>query len=999
MNSLYFWKTWNSPYKQIYIFLLSVFVFVLVALGYSSYKGIEGVVKWEVETELEPVKVVIDNFAKNLFNFTVESESFYALDKFVTTEIQVNTTYAYIYLALVIIAVIFIITTLSFLDLYWFMGGMLLFLFFLFSMKIELLGLFGRIDGIPMVVVFLVYGSLSFVFNSYYKSASYLIRLVSFLVLTICLAFVIYKCSSVATPFLYLANFGSLFPVWITLVFIFVIGHDIIKGFLYVVSSTKTVGSKNAILNFFFASLLYLINVLLLFLKKLYIFELDIVYLNPFLLLVTSSILGIWMFKKRTEMFSTILPFAPAGAYVYLSLAIISLSGAAYAFINGNIGIIEVYERIIVYGHLFVGFIFLIYVLINFLLMFDKKVSIYNIVYQPTKLTFLVVPAISIAMSIFYFIYQKKYPYQLALSGYYTYAGDVMTYEGQYPLAFQYYRQAVDNDFPNYRANYSIASLASYIGDKGTAKSFYENALSRNRTVQSYIGLSNTYLESGELFKALFRLQEGLKKFPGDGRLQNNLGVLYHKLNLADSSIHYFLKAKQVLDKKEVAASNIIYLLAKKNLFDDADSIIQTENYPDHISYVNNKLTISNQLGKKSTVPFNVSFIKDTILNANTYAYLINSNLNSLKDSSTIVSAKIDELKQKISNENYRENLTCQSALKNYYSGNRFDAIQNMILLNTTASLSVDYSNILGYWMLEQEQYLAASEYFKNASKCSNSNTQLNYIISSIASGQIEDALFVLNQLKFSPDKSIIGVVDKILKILSVKNDTEAMLLAEPERLQYFLLTLQKASSDGVEKLNASFTNDQAKVYAGAALCRYYMERNNLSKANQLFFSIQSIQQLNPYSEGERNYTLLWLKSEMRDVTFLSENARTLKLNSDKELLRDFFIARSYDCMGDSAKASEYYLKSIVSAPYVENSLIKSIEYLSKHGQQTVAYDYLVEIVQNNPTVKIQLTYLQLCIDMDLVSYAESMFNSIKGKISASEFAEYQNKLTVIQNQ
>ncbi|HWZ21182.1 MAG TPA: hypothetical protein VNW06_00940, partial [Cytophagaceae bacterium] len=315
MNSLYFWKTWNNPYKQIYIFLLSIFVFVLIALGYSSYKGIEGVVKWEVETELEPVKVVIDNFAKNLFNFNVESESFYALDKYVTTEIQVNTTYSYIYLIIIIIAVLFIITTFSFLDLYWFMGGMLLFLFFLFSMKIEMLGLFGRIDGIPMVILFLIYGSLSFAFNFYYKAASYLIRLVSFFALTLILGVVIYKYASVATPFLYLANFGSLFPIWITLIFIFVIGHDIIKGFLYIVSSTKTVGSKNSILNFFFASLLYLVNVLLLFLKKLYILELDIVYLNPFLLLVTSSVLGIWMFKKRTEMFSTVLPFTPAGAY------------------------------------------------------------------------------------------------------------------------------------------------------------------------------------------------------------------------------------------------------------------------------------------------------------------------------------------------------------------------------------------------------------------------------------------------------------------------------------------------------------------------------------------------------------------------------------------------------------------------------------------------------------------------------------------------------------
>jgi hypothetical protein len=997
MNSLYFWKNWNNPYKQIYFFLLTLLGFVLIALAYSSYVNIEGVVKWEVETELEPVKVVIDQFSKNLFNFTVESESYYALDKFVSTEVQINPIYAYLFLTVIILSVLFLITTISYLDLYWYMGGMMLFLFFLYSMKMEMIGLFGRIDGLPMVGIFLLYGGVSFVFNSYYKSASYLFRWLVFFGITFLLAILIYKFSTVANPFLYLANFGSLFPVWVTLLFVFVIGHDIIKGFLYLVAGTKTAGSKNSMLNFFFASILYLANVLLLLLKKLYILQLDIIYLNPFLLLVVSSILGIWMFKKRTEMFSGVLPFAPAGAYVYLSLAIISLSGAAYAFINGNIGMIEAYERIIVYGHLFVGFVFLLYVMVNFLTFFDKKISIFEIVYQPARLTFLIVPAVSITMSIFFFLYQRKYPYKLALSGYYTYAGDVMAYEGQYPLAFQYYERAVGNDFPNYRANYSIASLASSLGDKQTAKGYYENALSRDLTVQSYIGLSNTYVETGELFKALFQIQEGLKKFPGDGRLTNNLGVLYHKVNLADSSIHYFLKAKKILGNKEVPTSNILYLLAKKELFEDADSIAKTENYPEHLSFLNNKLAILNQLGKKSKEPFDASFFKDTTLNANTYSYLVNSNINSIKDSTNTILMKIDELRQKSSNQIYKDNLSCQSALKKYYSGNRFTAIQEMILLNASTTTGVEYSTILGYWMMEQEQYLYASEYFKNASKGGNGNTQINYVISAVAADQIEDALFVLEQLRLSPDKNITGIAEKISKILAIKDPNTILLLEEPERLQYFLLRLNKNSLEISEKVFRSFKNEQAKVYAGAALCKYCIERNNTIKAGEIFSQINDIKELNIYTGGERNFVLLWLATLNRDGKFLSENAKTLQLNSDKELLRNFFVAASFDCAGDTANASRYYFKNIISAPYMEKALAKSVKYLSAHGQQQTVYNYLVEIVQNTPTIEIEKTYLELCLDMSLISYAESMLSNLKGRISAIEYAEYQTKLAAVQ--
>jgi hypothetical protein len=1001
MNSLYFWKTWNRPHKQIYFFLLSIFVLVLIALAYSSYKGIEGAVKWEVETELEPVKVVIDQFAKNLFNFTVESESYYALDKYVATEVQVNTAYSYIYLSVVILAVLFLLTTISYLELYWFMGGMLAFLFFVISLKIEMLQLFGRVDRLPltMVAMFLLYGSICFAFNAYYKSASYLLRLLTFIILTGIIAFIIYKYSAVATPFLYLANFGSLFPIMISLIFLLIVGYDIIKGFLYVVSSTGSAGSKRPILNFVFASLLYLVNVFLLLMKKLYIFQLDIIYINPFLLLVISSILGIWMFRKRSEMFSVALPFTPAGAYVYLSLAIITLSGAAYAFINGNIGMIEAYERIIVYGHLFIGFVFLVYVLVNFIPLFDKKISVYEIVYQPVRLTFLAVPAIAITICVIFFMYQRKYPYHLALSGYYTYAGDVMTYEGQYSLAFQYYKEAVSYDYPNHRANYSIASLSAYLEDKETAKGYFENALYRDPTIQSYIGLSNVYAETGELFQALFQIQEGLKKFPGDGRLQNNLGVLFHKSNLADSSIHYFFKAKQSLNDKEVASSNVLYLLAKTKLFDMADSILQKENYPKHLSFLNNKLAILNQLGKRSSVAFDPYLVKDTTLNANTYAYLVNSNINALKDSSAEISKKIDDVKNRTSNERFKDALICQTALKKYYSGNRFEAFQDLILLNAITNKAVEYSTLLGYWMLEEDQYTAASDYFKEASKGGNANTQINYVLSSALSGQSEEALFVIGQLKFSPDKNISSIAEKLLAIMMIKNPADAFVLPEAERLQYFLLNISKLSSDPRNKLFNSFANEQAKVFAAAALCRYYIEINDQAKAIELFSSIENTQQLNTYAEREKNFTQLLLKTSVKDEKFLAEKSFTLPLNSDKELLRNNFIAASYELNGDSLNAVNYYLKSLNAAPYSDLAVSWATAYLSSHNQQQKTYDYIVDIVQNAPTVSMRKIYLSLCLDMSLVSYAESMLNELKGQISEADYLSFKERLNQIENQ
>jgi len=993
MKSLYFWKTWGSPFKEFYFFLLFLFGLSIAALIYANSWGIEGVVKWEVETELEPVKVVVNQFAKNLFNFTTEAESYYALDKFVTTEVRSNIQYTYIYMSVLMLAVVVVLAIFSYLELYWFMGSMLLFLLFLFSLKLELIEFFGRIDRLTTVAIFLVFSGVCYFFNAFYKSATLALRVIAFLLITVLAGILIEKFSNVDAPFLYMANFGSMFPLCVAILFVLIVGHDIVKGFLFLVSSSKTVGSKNALLNFVFASLLYLVNLLLLLLKKLHALNLDIVYLNPFLLLTISSVIGIWMFRKRTEMFSSVLPFVPAGAYVYLSLAIITFSGISYALINGNIGMVEAYERIIIFGHLFLGFIFAIYVIINFGAFFGQKVSIYENVYKPTRLTYLIVPTLAIAITTFFFLYQRKYPYHLALSGYYSFAGDVMVHESQYPMAFQYYREAVLYDHSNHRANYAIASLSCFLGEKNIAKGYYENALQRDPTVQSYIGLSNAYFESGELFKALFQLKDGLVKFPDDPRLYNNLGVLFHKLNIADSSIHYFLKSKSSIKEKEVPTSNVLYLLAKKNLFSDADSIMSNETFPSSISYLNNKLSISNQLGKRVDESFNRKMIPDSLLNANTFAYLVNFNLNALKDTSKLISDHLLYFSEVSSNQHFIEKLKLQLALKKYYSGNKLEAFNDVFLLESNASSTeYQYSSILGKWFLEEEKYEQAADFFQKASKGGNLFDQINYTIAAAHSGKKDDALFVLNQIVKSPNQDINKLAENLISILSVKNINEVFKLKESERLQFLLIHLTKMNEEQLRSIYNSFENEQAKVYASSAISQLFVSKDKLNLADEILASVRAVPNMNVFATGELNYAELILKTKIKDTDFLIKNVASIPLNADKEMMRSYFIAKTYEYTGDTLNASYYFLKSLSESPYIEFSVSEAIAYLSAHRKEREAYSKLIDILSNYHSTELLKTYAHLCMDMGYMSYAESTIAELNEKLSSNDINELKSR-------
>jgi tetratricopeptide (TPR) repeat protein len=399
-------------------------------------------------------------------------------------------------------------------------------------------------------------------------------------------------------------------------------------------------------------------------------------------------------------------------------------------------------------------------------------------------------------------------------------------------------------------------------------------------------------------------------------------------------------------------------------------------------------------MGKRSDQPSDRSFVTDTMINANVYAYLVNSNINALKDTASLLTSMIDTIKGKSSNERFKESLACQRALRKYYSGNRFEAIQDLLLLKAMSSQIADYPTLLASWMLEQEQYHLAAEYYKEALLLGKKDIEINYAFASIMDNQPEDALFVLSQLRDREDH----LYSTTIELISLKDAGKIYALDEPKRLQWFLYHLSSLTPETAQRLAESFTNPIVKVYAGAALCRYYLGREELAKAQEVFASIQAIQNLNPFAERERNYTFLLLKTKEKAGAALKENIR-LPLNSDKELLRDYFTGAAYAYTGDSVQACTFYMKTLKTAPYQETVIPSAVRYLSQHSRQQEVYDYLVEIVQNDPSVPMQKAYLELCLDMSLISYAESTLNGLKGRISAAEFAAYTARLQMIQNQ
>jgi hypothetical protein len=119
------------------------------------------------------------------------------------------------------------------------------------------------------------------------------------------------------------------------------------------VSQRRTLGFNN----FLIVSFLYLINLALIWLKNTRSIDWDILAISPFVLYLTSVMLGIWGFRRLIQQQEAV-SFRDSGAYLYAGLALVTTLTMAYAFVTANDPLVELFEDVIVYTHLAMGLVF-----------------------------------------------------------------------------------------------------------------------------------------------------------------------------------------------------------------------------------------------------------------------------------------------------------------------------------------------------------------------------------------------------------------------------------------------------------------------------------------------------------------------------------------------------------------------------------------------------------------------------------------------------------------
>ena len=774
MNKLFFWNAWPKSQKLLFQTFLAIFGAALIYYLIGYFWSSRLVIQWQTISNITTIPLLLEswNFGSIPLDITVDQ---YLINQiFEGSDLLISSWPALLLLSVLAACLILGLSLATDLSRVWFLASQVVFIFIMVGFKLEQLLLFNRTDKAALILAFLLYLPASYYFHAVRKQTALPTRVVVFLMLTLIFGVIVYNYSGVSHPFLYLVGYGVPIPMALTIIFILFTGHEIIYGFLVLITRSNTPKSSNSFFHFFALSLIYLGNVLLLYLRNTRRIEWDFYYLDAFWILIVVSVIGVWSLRQRSELFKNIMSVEPHATLGYLALATISFATIGYFFSTANDPAIEAFEDAIVFSQLIIGFVFLLYILFNFRSVLIANLKVYKVVYKPKKMPFFSMRLGGLIGVLGLFLLSNQYPLDQAITAYYNGIGDLHRVDDKPLLAKEYYKLAAIYAKTNHRSNYAIASMAKEDHDPGDALTYYKQSLIKQPTPFAYVNTARSYERQGSFFEALFTLKDGLGKFPGDPHISNNLSALYAKTELLDSAF-YFLDNHS--DNKEVVKAtqtNQLALLARTQVELSFDSIFQksSHHYP---AVGSNLILMANGQGRPINEDLEVPL--DTLLNPITFAWWYNYTLNHryLPDSAQL--SYIQQVLEIPENHLYSDNLGFARSIRLYYSGyigQAFLSLRDLQYRDTDKSGF--YNDLLGQWSLQRQQPRLALDYFERSIRAGYLPALWHKSLALVGMGQFEEAARSWNTYAYRTEEAPDVQTSKLLAFCrEVDQDWETM--------------------------------------------------------------------------------------------------------------------------------------------------------------------------------------------------------------------------------
>ena len=944
MGLLFFWKSWLKDYRWIWYLCAVVFIFSIGFLWYSYFRGADGVIDWVKLQEQKVIETTLHSFQLGPFNLSVPADSYAILEYFHGSDVEPNTTASYLFLAVLTFAAVVILAVITTLEKFWYFVGMALFLLFLVSLRLEVIGIFGLYNKIPVAVAILLYTIPSFYFARIKSTYPFIKRLLAFGALTLVLIIVIVFFADVQYPFYHLTLTGYTSGLIISLIFIVTVAHEILASFIYIVSH----GSSKSIQHFGLISIIYMSNVIITCFHEIGVIDWNFVYINPYLLLTISAILGIWGFRQREILYDNIIAYAPFGAYFFIAIGAICFATTGSLLGNSNDASLRIIRDMIIFSHTGYGVIFLTYIFSNFILMMARNLPVYKVLYNPNRMpyfTYRFAGLIAVLGFVFYMGW-RDYVFN-GTAGFYIYAGDLHTLLGNTENAENFYKQAQSQGFQNNRANYTMAISKSSRFSIEAAHEDYSQANARRPTPYSLTNAGNIYLWEGDVFSAIKEYKHAYKLLNGLSVIDNNLGFAYTKVHDLDSALLYLNRARSDSYTKTSAEANFFALAALELIPIKIDSVLklfETNATP----VIGNALalsTLQHQEIKAEVTPLvnkKLNLYSATLLNNYCIKYAATLDTTFVHEAFRMASDSL--------NADYSEAIKASLAFAYYFQGNVTKALE---ILAELAFVSQEYQGkfnyLMGLWALEQENPELASSYFTHATTAKYKEAKFYNAIALSEAHNTADALIAWDTVLLGKDPEQLGIALQMKKILTIPA-ANATPLSDAEKYQFIRYRLSPRDSLTFNRLIQTFENTNYKAQALLDFSRKCYNADQTITAIKYFNRISGLELTDERLYNDvRHFELLMLASRRDLINLARQINKGITFERSRALEKSFYTALIAESGSDTLTAKKNYEILARYNPYLEDGVIAAAEFFRKQKNSGLrAYNILAEAIQIN---------------------------------------------------
>ncbi|MBL7849930.1 MAG: hypothetical protein JNN04_03430 [Cyclobacteriaceae bacterium] len=971
----------TSRHRNLYLFFIILFlvVFLGALVSYAIYPA--PVFTWQQLQELQPQELPLYAFERGNLEFTIAGENYILFERWMGNPIQPHLLALDVYFLFFGISLAALLALISTLPRFSFYFGALITAFLLALMQWETIRLLGSDSGYVGLLIIGLVMALLFAFQYYRTDASYLHRFLAFLGLAGGIALVAVSTSTVEHPLRLLAA-NSLNPALvIALAFIILVAHQLMASFV----SLATASSKtHAFKQYLILAAIYLLNLWLAYWNRIGWMEWDYT-LPSFALLAISAALTVWTIRQRMPIYEQVFPDEGLLTIFILSFSTLALATYGYFLSAANDIALLSLNDLILYTHLAFGMMFLVYVIANFLGVFEQRLPVDKVLYKPPYMPYFTFRFAGIIVTLAFIFYGNWLSHvNHFTSAYYTALGDVY-FDQPTGKAHTFYKRAHFYASYNQYASTVLADLEAAAQNYGKQKNYSVDANGFQPTEFTFLNTDQVHLMAGNAYAEIRLLRQAKSRFPSSGVINNNLGLALARVNMNDSAAYYFTQAQRDRRTKNSAILNLLALQAKSMKAWDADSIEQAvSGAPTAVR--SNALAIINHQGKVSSS--SVLLPQDSVFDLFSATLVTNflTNKTNLADS-TFVSASV-QMARRPENISYRHMILPAAAKACYAAGqvNRaFQLLQEAVFLGGNEAA---HNYTLGLLAMDQEKYEVATSYFLYAIHHNSKPAAMANAVALAEAGRINEAIIAWDTLSRADDSTHYELAESMKRVLAVPQEWFDD-LSETEKLYYSLYRIPLSDSILFERLVRRISNEDLRAKAYLNRSRQFYRMDEAALAARQYQHLTGLHLTDTELFAEIKYFELRLLAEEGRLDELQKIIdQGILFGPYRESERIYYEALQRWKAGDKTAAGERLNWLARHNWYFDEGVVAAAAF---HGEDLkAAYGILSEALQVNPrSARLLKAYIPVALARGFDQYAADALETLRTVLPPASFRKY----------